>query len=289
MARGEDRCIISMIILDALTLSSSALPRATELGCFLFGGAYLRLTFVHFFIFLRASHACALLCTSPASISFPRSYPTRACVHENKQTGMVGMMGAGALTKKRGGYTNTKLHGMMAWAGVMLAGGGLYVIYKHKNVMGKDHFTTLHSWGEFIFVYDHSSIIRKRAATRQPRESTFQFCCSKRQTLPRTHILYMYIDSSFAKNGSTKIIAGLAAFGGCISAGLAGGVFLHPDFGVDKQNKLIRSAHKYLSRSLLILAWMATISGLKTLVGDDVKTLILFAAPLLVAAPFTLI
>ena len=64
---------------------------------------------------------------------------------------MFGMMGAAAITKKRGGYTNTKLHGMMAWAGLMLAGAGLYVIYKHKNVMGKDHFTTYHSWGEFFF------------------------------------------------------------------------------------------------------------------------------------------
>ncbi|KAL3809712.1 hypothetical protein ACHAXA_009406 [Cyclostephanos tholiformis] len=149
-------------------------------------------------------------------------------VYDVSRRGMFGMMGAAAITKKRGGYTNTKLHGMMAWAGMMLAGGGLYVIYKHKNVVGKDHFTTLHSW------------------------------------------------------------AGLAAFGGCISAGLAGGVFLHPDFGVDKQNKLIRSVHKYLSRVLLMLAWMATISGLKTLVGDDIKTLVLFAAPLVVAAPFTL-
>jgi hypothetical protein len=69
---------------------------------------------------------------------------------------------------------------------------------------------------------------------------------------------------------------------------MAGGAFLHPDFGVDKQNKLIRSVHKYLGRSLLFLAWMATLSGLKTLVEDDYKTLVLFAAPLVVAAPFTL-
>lgn len=64
--------------------------------------------------------------------------------------GMVGMMGAAALTKKRGGYTNTKLHGYMAWAGMMMAGGGLYVIYKNKENMGKQHFTTLHSWGETL-------------------------------------------------------------------------------------------------------------------------------------------
>jgi len=70
--------------------------------------------------------------------------------------------------------------------------------------------------------------------------------------------------------------------------GLAGAVFLHPDFGIDKANKLYRKVHKYASRALLMLAWMATLSGLKTLVGDDIKTLILFAAPLALAAPFTL-
>lgn len=142
--------------------------------------------------------------------------------------GMVGMMGAAALTKKRGGYKNTKLHGIMAWVGMMLAGGGLYVIYQHKESMGKAHFTTYHSW------------------------------------------------------------AGLASFGGCILPGIAGAVFLHPDFGIDKANKLYRAVHKYVSRALLLLAWMATLSGLKTMVGDDIKTLILFAVPLVVAAPFTL-
>jgi hypothetical protein len=40
---------------------------------------------------------------------------------------------------------------------------------------------------------------------------------------------------------------------------------------------------------LLIVAWLATLSGLKTLIGDeDVVSLVIFAAPLLVAAPFTL-
>ena len=60
-------------------------------------------------------------------------------------------MGASALTKKRGGYTNTKLHGIMSWTGMMLAGGGLYVIYQNKEEMGKDHFQTIHSWGECAF------------------------------------------------------------------------------------------------------------------------------------------
>ena len=83
--------------------------------------------------------------------------------------------------------------------------------------------------------------------------------------------------------------AGIGSLVGCVLPALAGAVFLHPDFGIDKQNKLYRKVHKYVSRALLMLAWCATLSGLKTLVGDDYKTLILFAAPMLIAAPFTLI
>lgn len=70
--------------------------------------------------------------------------------------------------------------------------------------------------------------------------------------------------------------------------GFAGGVLLHPDFGIDKQNKLVRAVHKYASRVLLTLAWVATLSGLKTLVGDDIKSLVLFAVPLVVAGKFSL-
>lgn len=87
----------------------------------------------------------------------------------------------------------------------------------------------------------------------------------------------------------TTETAGLAVLIGCTMVGLVGGIVLHPDFGIDKQNGTIRKAHKLMSRGLLIVAWMATLSGLKTLIGDDdIKTLIMFAAPLAVAAPFTL-
>ena len=144
-------------------------------------------------------------------------------------TGMFGLMGIAAITKKRGGYTNTKMHGILAWSGIMLASAGMYAIYQHKNNMGKPHFTTWHSW------------------------------------------------------------TGLSAFGGCIGLGLVGGVVLHPDFGLDTTNKQIRAIHKYSGRIVLMLAWMATLSGLKTLVGDDIKPILLFAVPLVVAAPFTLL
>ena len=94
----------------------------------------------------------------------------------------------------------------------------------------------------------------------------------------------MYLGSNTLRNKK----AGLAAYGGCILPAIAGAVFLHPDFGIDKQNKQYRMMHKYSSRFLLILAWMTTVSGLKTLVGDDVKTLVLFAVPMAIAAPYTL-
>ena len=41
-------------------------------------------------------------------------------------SGMVGMIGAAAVTKKLGGYTNTKLHGIFAWLGMFMSMGKFY-------------------------------------------------------------------------------------------------------------------------------------------------------------------
>ena len=59
-------------------------------------------------------------------------------------TGMTGSMGIAAVTKKLGGYTNTKIHGMLASFGYVLALGGLAAIYHNKNLWGKAHFTSTH-------------------------------------------------------------------------------------------------------------------------------------------------
>jgi len=58
--------------------------------------------------------------------------------------------------------------------------GGLYVIYRHKEILGKEHLTTAHS------------------------------------------------------------LAGIVTMVGTLMASMAGGIFLHPDFGVDKTNQTIR-------------------------------------------------
>jgi len=58
--------------------------------------------------------------------------------------GMVGSMGIAAITKKRGGYTNTKAHAILASSGYLLALGGLIAIYHNKNLWNKAHFTTPH-------------------------------------------------------------------------------------------------------------------------------------------------
>lgn len=95
-------------------------------------------------------------------------------------SGFITMMGISAVTKKLGGYVNTKLHGILASSGLFMALGGLYVIYVHKESLGKDHLTTVHGF------------------------------------------------------------AGIVTVAGCIMAMLAGALFLHPDFGMDKTNKTIR-------------------------------------------------
>ena len=58
--------------------------------------------------------------------------------------GMTGSMGIAAITKKLGGYTNTKLHGMIASLGFFLSLGGVYAIYHNKNLYERPHFTSVH-------------------------------------------------------------------------------------------------------------------------------------------------
>ena len=59
-------------------------------------------------------------------------------------TGMVGCAGVSVVTKKLGGYTNTKIHAALAVASVVLSLGGFYAIYSNKELYERPHFTSLH-------------------------------------------------------------------------------------------------------------------------------------------------
>eukprot|EP00816_Leptocylindrus_hargravesii_P008414 CAMPEP_0196814382 /NCGR_PEP_ID=MMETSP1362-20130617/42927_1 /TAXON_ID=163516 /ORGANISM="Leptocylindrus danicus, Strain CCMP1856" /LENGTH=190 /DNA_ID=CAMNT_0042190973 /DNA_START=56 /DNA_END=628 /DNA_ORIENTATION=+ len=141
----------------------------------------------------------------------------------------VGFMGSGSMIKKMGGYTNTKVHGILGSLGTMCALGGFYVIYTNKNELGKDHFTTPHGK------------------------------------------------------------AGLLCLIGSIMVGSAGGVFLHPDFGVDKTNKTIRKVHSWASRFVIGLGWLACFSGLRTIAANDPKMLAGYVIPMLCLVPQVLV
>jgi hypothetical protein len=58
--------------------------------------------------------------------------------------GMIGCMGIATITKKLGGYVNTKNHGLLGNLGVLLSLGGFFAIYRSKNLYGKEHFTSTH-------------------------------------------------------------------------------------------------------------------------------------------------
>lgn len=81
---------------------------------------------------------------------------------------------------------------------------------------------------------------------------------------------------------------GVGVIASCVGLGLAGGIFLHPDFGVDKTNQLIRKVHKTASRLTLIFAWLTAVGGLLQLTSD-VTTIAMYALPLVALVPFTLI
>eukprot|EP01083_Nonionella_stella_P133025 404465_1 len=142
--------------------------------------------------------------------------------------GFVGMMGSSALTKKLGGYANTKLHGILASSGLVMAFAGLYVIYRNKEAMGKEHLTTTHS------------------------------------------------------------IAGIITMTGASMAALAGALFLHPDFGLDKTNQSIRFGHKWFGRSMIASAFVTCFLGLSQMTSNKL-ILAFFAIPLCILVPITLI
>jgi hypothetical protein len=142
--------------------------------------------------------------------------------------GMVGCGGIATVTKKLGGYANTKNHGLGASLGVMLNLGGLYAIYHNKNLMQRPHFTSYHG------------------------------------------------------------ILGLGLVLSSIGAGLVGGAFLHPDYGIDKTNGTIRLAHKMFARIVLGAAWVTAFMGMYNMTQDPMN-LALFGLPLVVLAPFTLV
>lgn len=141
---------------------------------------------------------------------------------------MVGFAGIGAVTKKLGGYTNTKLHALFGFLSMICNFVGLYIIYNNKEINGFQHLKTAHA----------------------------------------------------------KI--GLALALACFGLGLAGSVFLHPDWGVAKTNTTIRFWHKTASRIALILSWFTAALGLQQLIPKDAVSLAIYGVPLLLLVPFTL-
>lgn len=175
-------------------------------------------------------------------------------------TGMVGLSGIGAVTKKMGGYTNTKvrnyvkfmiqtkalstkisafdlislvrfiskLHGIIGWLSIFTSVAGCYVIYNNKQVNGYKHMMSSHSW------------------------------------------------------------LGLGVIINCIGLGMAGGIFLHPDFGIAQTNKTLRNLHKWAARITLIGAWVTAFLGLNQLIPTDSNTMAMYGFPLVLLVPFTL-
>lgn len=144
--------------------------------------------------------------------------------------GMITIPGIAAVTKKLGGYANTKTHALLGWLSILMSGAGLYVIYQNKESMGKAHLTTVHAW------------------------------------------------------------SGVLVFVNMVAVGLVGSIFLHPDFGLRKTDKLIRFAHKTFSRLVVIAGWATACYGFYQLLPpSDLVKLIIFAAPLVCFVPYTLI
>ena len=92
---------------------------------------------------------------------------------------------------------------------------------------------------------------------------------------------YLHLSSPHAMVGAGVVIS-------CVSLGLAGSIFLHPDFGMDKQNQTIRFAHKTASRLTLMLAWVTAFLGLFGIASENTMLLVAYGLPLAALVPFVL-
>ena len=87
---------------------------------------------------------------------------------------------------------------------------------------------------------------------------------------------------------SSHAWCGVGVMINCVAVGLAGALFLHPDFGMDKSNKVIRTIHKWASRCTLLAAWVTAILGVLQMVPSSSMIVPLYAFPLVVLVPLTL-
>jgi Eukaryotic cytochrome b561 len=87
---------------------------------------------------------------------------------------------------------------------------------------------------------------------------------------------------------STHAIAGLFIMLNCIGIGMAGGIVLHPDFGIDKTNKTIRFVHTSAARITLLAAWLNAFVGLYSM-NVPTNMLLMYGIPLILLVPFSLL
>ena len=72
---------------------------------------------------------------------------------------------------------------------------------------------------------------------------------------------------------------GIVAFIGYISIEIVGGLLLHPNFGLMKTNKLIKTAHRYFGHLIQSLCWYSIVNGFAKLETNN-NTRAIFLAPL---------
>ena len=207
---------------------------------------------------------------------------------------MTGMMGIGAITKKRGGYTNTMIHGFVASFGYLLTLGGLYAIYHNKTIMERPHFTSRH--GQIgiavmlgmigpllaggIFLHPAFGTSRTTIGTVNAKvcHARVWFCVS---WICDEFVIrldsFIHSVCSFCHIQYHLIISYSIIFYHCLS------------LGIDKTNKVIRRIHKLASRILMAIAWGNSIYGLYGMRKDHPMEVFIYGFPLLILMPMTLI
>lgn len=141
----------------------------------------------------------------------------------------------------------------------------------------------------FVGMMGNAAIIKKLGGYRNTKIHGNLAIAGLFLSFAGLYIIYQNKENSkknhFTSNHS---IAGLVTLIGCTMIGLAGAIFLNPDFGIAKTNKTIRKAHKLAGRLFIAIGWFTCYSGLSQLTSNK-AVIVFYMLPLLLTAPFTLI
>ncbi|KAJ1448083.1 hypothetical protein M885DRAFT_540403 [Pelagophyceae sp. CCMP2097] len=192
-------------------------------------------------------------------------------------------MGEKAATRVPFAKSQALLLGLAVWG----VAAGLYAA--GPSTWGWFSYHPLSMMTAFVSFGSSAAIVKKRGGYENTKLHGYIMTCSVALAMFGWYVIYSN-KQLFNKPHLTSwhSLVGVYALVGYLVLQVVGLLGLHPDFGVLKTNKTVRTVHKLFGRTVIAAGWMACSMGFNKMNPNVVHQLI-FAVPLLGGAFFVLL